>query len=250
MIPFPFQSGQFGSSLPIPSGDGDPYFSNVSLLLHCDGTNGSTTFTDSSSNPKTVTSNGGCAISTAQSKFGGASGLFDASNDYLSVPASADFAMGTGDFTVEMFVYLNGTPNGSALIAETFTGSGGSVQFALAFCNGTLGSVGGSRLAFCNFTSSWAGAVNASSLTLSQWIHIAGVRSGNDWRLYVDGVSVANATVSRTLSSDEAILVGRRWDTAGTQSYFNGYIDEVRVTKGVARYTSDFTPPTVAFPNS
>lgn len=250
MLPFPFQFGGLGMTLPQSAG-GDPNFSNVSLLLHCDGTNGSTTFTDSSSSPKTVTSVGGAEISTAQSKFGGSSGLFDGVNNYLSVPASTAFDFASGDFTIEMFAYLNNTPNGSALISETFTGGGDSVQFTIGFCNGTAGSTSGSRPFFGNFNAtSWAGAISASSLTLNTWLHIAAVRYGTTWTLYVDGSSVASATISRTLASDDAILIGRRWDTGSTASYFDGYIDELRITKGVARYTADFTPPIAPFPNS
>jgi len=89
----------------------DTYYSNVSLLLHCDGSNGSTTFTDNSPSPKTVTANGNASVSTAQSKFGGASAVFDGTGDYLSLDGSSGFAFGTGDFTIEFWLspsVLNG----------------------------------------------------------------------------------------------------------------------------------------------
>ena len=81
----------------------DPYFSNVSLLLHMDGSNGSTTFTDNSSNGFTVTANGNAQISTAQSKWNGASGYFDGAGDFLTVPVNSAFELGTGDFDVELW---------------------------------------------------------------------------------------------------------------------------------------------------
>jgi hypothetical protein len=60
---------------------------------------------------------------------------------------------------------------------------------------------------------------------------------------------VATFTSSASVGQDEQVYIGRRWDTEGTASYFSGYIDELRITKGVARYTANFTPPTAAFPN-
>jgi hypothetical protein len=85
----------------------DPYRSQVSLLLHGDGTNGSTTIVDSSPSPKTVTAVGDAQISTAQSKFGGASIAFDGNGDYLDASSSNQYAIGTEDFTVEGWVYFN-----------------------------------------------------------------------------------------------------------------------------------------------
>ena len=89
---------------------GDDYYNSCSLLMHFNGTNGSTTFTDNGPSPKTVTSNNGAAISTAQSKFGGASGLFDGTNDYLSTNSTSAFDW-QGDITIECWIYplaLNG----------------------------------------------------------------------------------------------------------------------------------------------
>ena len=84
---------------------------NVSLLLHGNGTNGSTTITDSSPTPKTVTAVGNAQISTAQSKFGGASIAFDGTGDYATVPSASAFDFGTADFTVEAWVYRNNSDN-------------------------------------------------------------------------------------------------------------------------------------------
>ena len=81
---------------------GDPYYSSVSLLLHMDGTG--STFVDNSPSPKTITANGGVTQSDAQSKFGGKSAYFDGSGDYLTF-GSADLSLGSGDFTLEMWVY-------------------------------------------------------------------------------------------------------------------------------------------------
>jgi hypothetical protein len=85
----------------------DTNINEVSLLLHGDGTNGSTTITDSSLTPKTVTAVGNAQISTAQSKFGGASILLDGSGDYLDVGSNSAFGYGLSDFTIETWVYRN-----------------------------------------------------------------------------------------------------------------------------------------------
>ena len=90
---------------------GDTSYASVALLLHCDGSNGSTTFTDSSPTPKTVTAYGNAQISTARSQFGGASALFDGSGDYLLVGAAADFKHlhdDSTDYTIEGWIYWSG----------------------------------------------------------------------------------------------------------------------------------------------
>jgi hypothetical protein len=84
------------------------------LLLHGDGTNGSTTITDSSISPKTVTAVGNAQISTAQSKFGGASIAFNGTTSYLTTPANSDFAY-DADFTIECWLYLTGSAFGAIL---------------------------------------------------------------------------------------------------------------------------------------
>jgi hypothetical protein len=225
--------------------------SNVSLLLHGDGTNGSTTITDSSPTPKTVTAVGNAQISTAQSKFGGASLLFDGNGDSLNIDSNAAFAFGANNFTVELWAYQSATPNGSSLIAEEYTGGANSVTFAIGYCDGAVGSSGGSRPFFGIYTgSAWVGAASANALANNQWHHIAGVRLNDDWTLYVNGASVGTFTSANVLPQGERLFIGRRWDLFnGLQSYFNGHIDDLRITKGVARYTANFTPPTAAFPD-
>ena len=85
---------------------------NDALLLHFDGADGSTTFTDSSLTPKTRTANGDAQIDTADSKFSGASGLFDGTDDYITTPDSADFVLGSEDFTIDLWFNCN-APSGA-----------------------------------------------------------------------------------------------------------------------------------------
>ncbi len=91
---------------------------NTVLLLHADGSNGSTVFVDSGSNGKTVTAYGNAQISTAQSKFGGASAYFDGNGDYLSVPSSDDWSFGTEAFTMEAWIRLDDTSTYKSLVGR------------------------------------------------------------------------------------------------------------------------------------
>jgi hypothetical protein len=196
------------------------------LLLNFNGENNSTTFTDSSPNGFTVTANGDAQISTAQSKFGGASGLFDGNGDYLTIPASV-VNVGTDDFTIEAWVWL------SSLGQRGIIGSGGG-QSTLAF-----GVNGGNLL--CDFANVGGGLVaSGNEVTAETWHHVAASRSGGTGRLFVDGVEVASGSLG-SFANSTAAAVGGFADDAGW--YFDGYIDDLRVTT-TALYTANFTPPT------
>jgi len=228
-----------------PSTATDPNFASVSLLLHGDGTNGSTTITDSSSSPKTVTANGNAQISTAQSKFsGGSSILFDGSGDYLSTPDTSSLDLSTGDFTIEMWT----RPVTSLLFNAGFiVKRQNSGQFGpLAIYR-----VGSSVSVFVSSTnSSWniASNVTLGTLVLDTWHHIGLVRSGSQFIGFFDGTVTTVATSSNTLASNALAWLIGAGDIAADS--FNGYIEEVRITKGVARYTANFTPPIAPFPDA
>ena len=99
-------------AVPVGTTTGDVYYPQTSLLMHFNGTNGSTTMTDNSKNNLTVTSVNGAAISTAQSKFGGSSVLFDGTNDYLTTNTNANLALESANFTIEgWFYFIDGTAN-------------------------------------------------------------------------------------------------------------------------------------------
>lgn len=214
-------------------GGGDPYWNQVVLLLHCDGTNGSTTITDSSPVGRTVTANGNAQISTAESKFGGASLLLDGSGDTVTMASSADFAFGTGDFTIETFLrYSN---NVGFQIPWSFNDATSNM---LRIQNGNF------ALLLASNSTILSGSI--PTLANGTWYHLAVVRSGNNWTLYIDGVSALSATSGATYAGTMTMKIG---DNGGA-NFFNGRLDEFRITKGVARYTSNFTPPTQAFPNS
>lgn len=223
---------------------GDASYSSVSLLLHGNGANGSTTVTDNSPTPKTVTANGNAKISTAQSKFGGASMLFDGTGDYLSIPSSSAFDFGSGDFTIEMWAMLNTTVGNHHLIAKYPTS--GTSPFALYQATSTVQFFASSN------GSSWdlhAGLSVGTGLTTGVFYHLAVTRQGNTWRTFLNGSLTSTVSVSGTVvANSENVLVGR--GSAGTPQEFDGYLDDVRITKGVARYTANFTPPAAAFPDT
>lgn len=217
---------------------GDPYWSNVVALLHMDGTDGSTTFIDERGH--TFTANGNAQIDTAQSKFGGASGLFDGSGDYISTPDSADWDFGTGDFTVEFWVRFNALPVNSVItfVSTYLSATGWGVQYRT---DGGLGN----RLTWGfgddqrNFA--WSPSTNT-------WYHIAVARAVTNLRAFIDGVQIGSTlTNSDNLTNTAPLWIGALNSGGGIQ-YFNGWIDELRITKGVALYTENFTPPSGPFP--
>lgn len=217
----------------------DPYFANVSLLMHFDGTNGSTTFTDNSSNAHTLTANGNAQISTAQNKFGGASGLFDGNGDYVQTPSHASFGFGSGDFTVEGWFRAT-SANSNGFLAD-FTVSAGNSFFIWCSQSSHSAELGYSDEVGGGFVSSTTG------FNTNTWVHWAITRASGTIRGFMDGVQKFTTTDSRTFASPQGVRIGSS-STANQGAI--GNIDDVRVTKGVARYTSGFTPPTAPYPDS
>jgi hypothetical protein len=216
----------------------DPDYNNVSLLLHGNGTNGSTTITDNSPSPKTVTAVGNAQISTAQSKFGGASLLFDGTGDRLSIAASPDFSYGAGNFTIEAWVRITSFGNGFAILSH-FTGEGATARlgFGLTSSGPFVDTTFGLALTF----------IGSTSLSTNTWYHCALVRNGSIFTTYIDGVAISTASSSSPYVPASAPLsVGDYADDFPTGA---GYIDDLRVTKGIARYTVNFTPPAAPFPD-
>jgi hypothetical protein len=184
---------------------------------------------------------GNAQISTAQSKFGGSSMLFDETGDYLTVPVSTNMSLGTGDFTIECWVRFAVTPVGNG-------------QGIYQLSNGYLNSqVRGPGLGAENSTGEWTiyhGTTFTQSTgnvpAINTWYHTAIVRSSGTTKLYVDGTSIISVA-DTTNYTDQYFVIGG-WFSTGF--LFNGYIDDLRITKGVARYTATFTPPAAAFPTS
>lgn len=212
------------------TGDVDTHFSAVSLLLHMDGADGSATFTDSSRFPKGVAAAGNAKISTAQSKWGGGL-MLGGYGDYLSVPAQVDFVFGTGDFTVEL--WINTTTTAEKSLVDQFDGDE-SWQFA----------VKSGKLSW--FSSGYILGGN-TAVNNGAWHHVAATRSAGTLRFFVDGVLDGTATLSTNYPHQVVLGIGAQVASRNPTYDFPGYIDELRITKGVARYTASFASPTAAF---
>ena len=224
----------------------DQYYNSCSLLMHFSGSNGSTTFIDNSPRTKTFTVNGNSQISTAQSKFGSSSLLLDGTGDYLSSPSNADYAFGTGDFTIECWAYRStGNDNGILQISST----AGGLQ-ANATTNLAIASWNSARLFIQANNAEYIST--AFTNTVNTWNHYALVRSSGVTKLYFNGnlvtdIGTSGAITDTTNYTGTYLVIGGYYST----SYlWNGYIDEVRVTKGVARYTGSFSVPTSEFPTT
>lgn len=205
------------------------------LMLHMNGTNGSTTFTDSAfagSAPHTVTPSGNAQISTAQSVFGGASGLFDGSGDFLTTASSTDWNFGIGDFTIDFRArYLAGPGTNMDLLNRGDAGDPLDTAIKVNNSSNVLFYIMGN-----------ARVVTAWSFSQNTWYHVAAVRSGTNVYLFVDGTQLGSTgTDSANVTSSNSISIAQN-PSGG--NYLNGYLDELRISKGVARWTSNFTPPT------
>lgn len=225
-------------------GGGDPYFANVVALLHMDGTNGSTTFTDVTG--KTWTANDNAQIATAQSKFGGASAAFDGTNDWIQTGDSADWNFGSGDLTIEAWCYRNASSDIPVFSQDT-PGTGANL-FRFLYRNDLS--------AWYLIVHPWGGTSRIipfadASVPTATWFHAALTIESGLIRVFRDGVQQASfdaSTYGALPDLSANAYIGRT--RYSVERYMNGYIDELRVTKGVARYTANFAPPTDPFPDS
>jgi len=226
---------------------------NPSLLLHMDGANGSTNFIDNSLNNFTITPYGNAQISTAQYKFGGASGLFDRDDTtYVGRASNSNFAF-ESDFTIEMWVYMIENNIGYQAFLSTHTdGLDATGWVFLLESNGNIYFYGSDGT-----QSGPIGGWNCQIVTETypdseQWVHIAVVRYNNVITIYKDGVDVTSArygTQTVSISSAQNFEIGHYTPLPEGNKTAHCYIDELRIVKGYAAYTSNFTPPNQPFPN-
>ena len=227
----------------------DPHFASVKLLMGFEGTDGSTTFDDESAadhSPFTV--GGNAQIDTAQFKFGASSLLLDGTGDYLTLPDHADWTPGAGDYTWEAHVRFNAIASGQNQFVSHYNNTGNQRGWYFSYFQT-------SAILLFSWTLDGATAVNLSaawSPSLATQYHVATVRDGTTMRLFIDGVGVATAAIGASDSifdSTSALHIGA-FQSSGVTGFLNGWIDELRLTKGVARYTANFTPPAAAYPRS
>jgi len=223
-----------------PTG-GSTVDSRTVLLLHCDGADGSTTFIDSSPYAHTVTANSGAQLDTAQSKFGTAAGLFSADNHSINLDGSSDFTFDAGDFTIEMFVRLSTLRAENQHIYDSRPSGSSDDDYPILHITSS---------GVIRYFRGDVAVITGSTLSVNTWYHIAVARASGVSRLFVNGVLVGSATDTTAYRNGASRpIIGVRGSDALDNEFF-GWIDELRVSKGIARWTDSFTPPAQAYSTS
>jgi hypothetical protein len=191
---------------------------------------------------------GDTKLSTAVKKYGSASMYFDGTGDYLTFATNPQYAFGTGDFTIECWVNsanVSSSQKGFLQTSDTAGGFQTSYTSGITFLFGA-GASGGNAVSLSGaIVSNIAGTYVGSStavITADTWTHVALVRSSGTATMYVNGISVGSASAPGNCTGNN-LVVGGYYSTG---YLYSGYLDDLRITKGYARYTANFTPPTEA----
>ncbi len=178
---------------------------------------------------------GNAQISTSVKKYGTGSMSFDGTGDYLAAPTGQLFSFGTGDFTIECWVYFNSTSGFPTIFS---TGTYNTNQLTLRLSSAKF-----------QFYAANAGSVFVTggiTVTTGVWYHVAVCRAAGVTKLFVNGTQDASDSTAFTYSPTGTFSIG---ETIGNSGQLNGYIDDLRISKGIGRYPYNFTPPTAEFPN-
>lgn len=216
------------------------------LYLRANGTDASTTFRDYSATGRTITAQADTQVDTAQSKFGGASALFDGTGDYASAPDSDDWNLGSGAFTVEAWVRFNNIAAAREIVGQFDTNNqrGWTLDWnntnELRLLYTTDGTAGTQTIE----TFSWTPSTGV-------WYHVAITRSGNDLKAFIDGTQIGTTkTLSATIFNSSSVLtIGAILSTGSPINLMNGWLDDIRIVKGTAVWTANFTAPSREFRN-
>lgn len=206
----------------------DLYWNSVVLAMHMDDAG------LSDLKGHAVTLSGNAARSSAQSKFGGYSAAFDGSGDLVALASSSDFAFNTGDFTIEFWYWQSVA--GTAFLVDCRPNSSTNGAYVCLYISSATISL---------YVSS-AVRITSGAVTTGTWNHVALCRSGGSTRLFVNGAQAGSTYADTTSYISSPVNIGASGSLA---SVLNGYIDDLRITKGVARYTANFTVPAEAFAN-
>ena len=221
----------------------------IMLMQSQSQTNLSTTFVDRSQYAHTVTASGTPVHSTTQAKFGSSSiqfGVVGNDNDRLIYPVHSSTAFGTGDFTVEAWIYVSEEENGYNTIVANFRDDESTTGWSLMYLNAAAG---GDRRVHSNLQGDQVLGYSDVALPLGSWAHVALVRYTTNTpmnKVYINGTAdvntFTNATTAANLTNPStAVAIGGGIEY--TNRYTTGYIDDVRVSNS-ARYTGNFTPNT------
>lgn len=217
----------------------DPFFSNVYLLMHFDGADGSAVFKDDSPSPYVFTAFGTPTLSAANAKIGNAALAVNGLNGIYKDPAAVTWA---GMFTVECFVKIAPTQVGTGDYFLLDMRSTATAGFSLH-----LNSSGQIQIFYG--IGSWGTSL---ALPTNTWMHLAACRDAAGInKIYVDGVQSGSTPSNTNNLVNGSVTIGSSFQSRNTtaNSHFNGWLDELRITNSVCRYTSNFTIPARAYPN-
>ena len=212
--------------------------SYTSLLLHMDGDDESTTFTDSSPYIHTVTAYGTAQIDTAYSKFSGASGKFYTTNSRIEIPYHSGFVFGSGDFTIDFWAFAHYSVFHRGIYLSDQGGVKPGINIITAANFAVVKFYASTDGVTYNIASSFDTGIELTGL----FTHIAVVRHGEDFLFFQNGTLTNSFTSAASIydSGGSPLVIGG--GTAANQMFY-GWMDEFRISKGIARWTSNFTPP-------
>lgn len=225
----------FAASKTSTAAQGDPFFNNVTALVNTSGTNGAqnNTFIDSSTNNFTLTRFGNATQGSFSPYGENWSNFFNGVSDELVVASNDAFKLGTGNFTVEM--WINPTE---------FTGVNNGTLFNIGtYITGLFIRVTSSIINVYILNSERLKISRGTIITINNWYHLALVRNGSTCTLYVNGNSIGTFTESGSISPTDATIKIAKSAHSSTETHV-GYISNLRLVKGTAIYTANFTPPT------
>ncbi|BFT94413.1 hypothetical protein MNSC_04210 [Minisyncoccus archaeophilus] len=212
--------------------------SNTVLLMHMDGIDNGTVFSDQTG--KSIYRYGNTKTVIPTKKFGSASAYFDGDGDYISIPGSSDLNFGLGDFTIDIWINISEIPINAGIVQSKNyykEGFNGNWNFRITSL---------SSIAFASYDGvsnpEWKEFAISPTLSLGNWYHFAMIRRGDVGYFLKDGILIGEMPLLKNLSDGvNGLTIGSDRNVI----YFNGYIDELRISKGIARWVSDFS-----FPNS
>ena len=237
----------------------DPDFASVEFLAGFNGADAATAFTEESNNAAVATFGNQAQLDTAQKKFGTASAMFDNSTtDYITFPDIAAYDLGNGDFTIEYWIRFRSIPTSG--VQQEWLGQWdndglGGKSWLLGLWNNS-GTYKLRWLHSFNGTTTLVDDITWTTPAIDTWYHIAHCRNGADMRYFIDGTQLGStfdmSTSTLHAAAEPLLLGGIKSGALPPLSAldFDGWLDEVRITVGVARYTANFTAPTEAFPRT
>jgi len=219
------------------------YDSYTKTASHFDGADAAAAYTDPIAGAYTFVGN--AQLDTAQKKFGTASLLLDGTGDYVSLPDSADWTFGSGNFTIDVWIRGASVDDSQLICGQSdavATANTRQSQITVNADNTVIGSVWSNTATRMNSTGM------TKTLSINTWYHIAMVRNGNTITVYIDGTADSTINVTGITLQDSSTIFSVGAIGLYTTDRWNGWIDEFRISKGIARWESAFTPDTVPYP--